>query len=122
MLELPEGVFGHLSFENIYLNNTNVRRIHPSVILSSKDRLVNMTIKHSLLEEFPFHHLSSLPHLTKLRLHHNYLTSIPAVQTHSLETLNLESNNISSLEEVGWETPNLRKLSLSEYATISPLR
>ncbi|CAG0894713.1 unnamed protein product [Darwinula stevensoni] len=111
--ELPEGIFGHLSLENIYLNNTGVRTIHPSVILSSKDRLVNMTIEYSLLEEFPFHLLSSLPRLTKLRLPHNSLTSVPAVRTDSLETLNLEYNNISIMEEVGWATPNLRKLSLS---------
>ena len=111
---LPEGAFGNLTFQEILIYNTSLRKIHPSVILNSKDRLVDLTIAHSRLEVFPFRLLPALSELKRLWLQNNSLSSVPALQSESLEVLYLYSNNIKRVEEDGWSTPNLRELQLSE--------
>ena len=117
MKDLPEGVFGDLSFEKILIYNTSLKTIHSSVILSSRDRLVDLTIAHSRLQGFPFSLLPTFPLLKKLWLQNNSLTSVPVLQSESLEVLYLYSNRITKVDEDGWATPNLRELYLSEYNT-----
>ncbi|CAG0892915.1 unnamed protein product [Darwinula stevensoni] len=116
--ELPDGVFGNISFKSIKLWKTAVETIHPSVILSSKDRLSYLTIGYSHLETFPFDLLQRLSHLEGLNLVMNLLTSLPALQSDSLRELKLLGNRISKVNEDGWATPNLRLLEL-DYNPIS---
>ncbi|CAG0886251.1 unnamed protein product [Darwinula stevensoni] len=111
--EIPDGVFRDVSFEHIIVNNTALRKIHPNALLPSKDRLVELTIQYSLLEDFPFQFLPKLSRLRFLHLQTNSLTSVPAIKSASLEVLSLSFNHISRIEESGWETPNLKFLLLS---------
>ncbi|CAG0884973.1 unnamed protein product [Darwinula stevensoni] len=110
--ELPEGVFGAHSFQNIYLSKTAVKAIHPSAILSSRGQLVNLTVENSRLGRFPFHVLSMFPRLEGLWLRNNSLTSVPAIHSESLEFLYLPNNGIEKIKENGWATPNLREIDL----------
>ena len=112
--ELPYEVFGNVSFKRISIEDTVIQRINETAILPSKDRLEWMTISNSRLEDFPFQILARLSRLKKLDLDNNYLTSMPAVRTTSLEKLIVHDNKISRVEEDGWETPNLKHLSMCE--------
>ena len=103
MKELPDGVFGDISFDHIIVNNTALRKIHPNALLPSKDRLVELTIQYSHLEEFPFQILPKLSLLRFLHLQANSLTSVTAIRSASLEALSLSFNHISRIEESGWQ-------------------
>ncbi|CAG0898520.1 unnamed protein product, partial [Darwinula stevensoni] len=140
--ELPEGSLGNLSFQEISLSNTFVKEIHPSVILFSKDCLVNLIIQKGLLEKFPFDvevipsakrtelrrlrkmpipcyippsNLMSIPLFTSL-LYSLFLVfgkaEVPALKSNSLEMVSLSGNKIETLEEDGWSTPNLKYLNI----------
>ncbi|CAG0886944.1 unnamed protein product, partial [Darwinula stevensoni] len=108
----PENAFQSISFESIYMYGTVVKAIDPSAVLASKDKLVRLEILFSRLEGFPVEILPQLPGLRDLDLSNNRLTSVPALQSQSLEELYLQSNNISRLEEAGWVTPKLRMFFL----------
>ncbi|CAG0896790.1 unnamed protein product [Darwinula stevensoni] len=112
--ELSDDVFGDLSFQVIMVGNTAVKRIHPSVILSSEDRLVNFTIRNSPLEEFPFYLLPRFPRLKILSLVNNSLTSVPELRSESLQLLSISRNKITRLEENAWVTPNLKFLDIGD--------
>ncbi|CAG0898263.1 unnamed protein product [Darwinula stevensoni] len=111
--ELPEGVFRDLSFQDIWVNYTALRRIHPAALLPSKDSLQTMTILFSDLDSFPLDMLPLFSRLKELSLRNNSLTSVPAIESDSLEILNLPYNNLAKVEGLGWRTPNLREFYIS---------
>ena len=114
MEELPEGTFGPVTFLRISIYNSEIRTLHPSVVLSSKDRLEDVIIQWSQLEGFPFEILPDLTQLLVLDLTGNSLTSVPSLQSFSLQELYLRSNNIANIEG-NWSTPGLKYLYLGEY-------
>ncbi|CAG0904264.1 unnamed protein product [Darwinula stevensoni] len=109
---LPEGAFGDISFEEIVVFQTSVASLHSTALLPSKDRLWRLTILESSLEEFPWEILPQLINLTHIYMSGNALTSLPPLQSASLQHLSLWKNVISHVE-AGWSLPNLRSLSLS---------
>ncbi|CAG0893879.1 unnamed protein product [Darwinula stevensoni] len=109
--ELPRGVFGDNSFEKIHVSRTFVASIHSADLLSSKDRLWRVTIKESSIEEFPWEILPQLTNLKELYLYSNHLTSLPHLQSASLEYFSISKNNVVHVQ-AGWYLPNLRDLSL----------
>ncbi|CAG0884309.1 unnamed protein product [Darwinula stevensoni] len=111
--ELPEGAFGSASFQSIRIRNTKLEAVHPAAILPSKDRLLVLDIQNSRLKEFPFEILPYLHRLLTLNLRGNSLTALPALQSISLRVISLPSNSIASVEEDGWNTPNLRVLDVA---------
>ena len=113
--ELPEGVARELSFQSIGVSDTALKRIHPSVIENSGERLVNLSIENSRLEEFPFGVLSTLHRLKGLWLQNNSLAVVPAIRSDSLELLYLSYNNITRVDADGWATPNMRHLDMSKW-------
>ncbi|CAG0899918.1 unnamed protein product [Darwinula stevensoni] len=112
VVELPEGFFGVLSFQQIRINNTAVKKVHSSAMLPLKHFNADLGIYNSLLKSFPFHILHVFQHLKQLWLHKNLLTSVPAFKSDSLEILSLRDNKITSVEFDGWATPKLRELYL----------
>ncbi|CAG0900104.1 unnamed protein product [Darwinula stevensoni] len=112
--ELPDGVFGEVSFERMYLEDCAVVTVHPTALLSSNESLYDLGIFSCPLEEFPFH---VLPQLNRLELLMIDTTSIgpdvPPIQSETLQSIVLTRNQISRLNETGWSTPNLRQLSLA---------
>ncbi|CAG0898476.1 unnamed protein product, partial [Darwinula stevensoni] len=113
--ELPEGVFGNISFQHIHMDDTGLERIHPSAILSSKNHLERLVVWNSpSFTEFPFHVLPVLRRLKDLLLFRCSLTSVPAVKNPSLIELTFQFNRISRIEEHGWDTPYLRKFIISD--------
>ena len=112
--ELPENVFRDLSFQDIWVNFTALRRIHPSALQPSRDSLETVTIMFSQLESFPFEILPDFSRLRLLSLWNSSLTYVPAIQSESLERLNLPFASIARVDEYGWATPNLRELNLGK--------
>ena len=110
--DLPEGVFGDVSFELFILERVEMITVHPSIILQSKERLQNLTIGGGL-EEFPWEVLPQLTRLYYLNLGGNSLTALPPLQSPTLEYLILGNNFIDALE-AGWSTPNLLQMLLCE--------
>ncbi|CAG0898887.1 unnamed protein product [Darwinula stevensoni] len=110
--DLPDGAFGNISFASMDLTLTNLKTIAPSALLPSRDRLVQLAVVHSSLEEFPFALLPRMQRLRILHLSHNLLTSVPPLQSQSLQELRLLNNHILKVEESGWATPNLKVLDI----------
>ncbi|CAG0884489.1 unnamed protein product [Darwinula stevensoni] len=112
--ELPDGIFGNISFASMHLSLTDLETIAPSALLPSRDRLAQLAVVHSSLEEFPFELLPSFSRLESLDLSHNALTSIPPLRSYSLQKLHLLNNLIRNVEEDGWDTPNLKELDIGK--------
>ncbi|CAG0904407.1 unnamed protein product [Darwinula stevensoni] len=115
--ELAAGVFGNVTFDHIFIWGTNLVTVDSSAVLSSKDRLEQLTIANSLLGDFPFQILPQMTQLRGLQLDSNLLKSVPALKSQSLQNLSLSLNQIETLES-GWSVPNLEILNIS-YNPIS---
>ena len=113
VLVLPEGAFGDVTFQEIYVHKTSLGSIHAGALLPSKDRLSTVEISDSLLDSFPWEILPELTSLESLHLHGNSFTSLPPLQSVSLEDFRIFTNEIAQLE-VGWSLPNLTVLDLGE--------
>ena len=113
--EISEEVIGNISFQNIVVNDTVMKRIHPSFIFPSKERLVNLNIENSHLEAFPFDLLSRFSRLKTVWLRNNFLTSIHNLKSETLQLLSISRNSLSEVNEDSWETPNLKYLDIGEY-------
>ncbi|CAG0879117.1 unnamed protein product [Darwinula stevensoni] len=111
--ELPEGLFGALSFQGIHIWNTAVKKVHPTAMLPLKQFLTYLAILDSRLENFPFNMLHQFQHLRELWLYNNLLTFVPAFKSDSLEILSLRANKITSVEFDGWATPKLREFGIA---------
>ena len=112
--ELPEDVFGSVSFQEIYLNSDlNLRIVHRAAILASKDRLKTLHLRNNALDDFAFDILPELTSLGELRLDGNILTALPSLSSGTLTFIALQGNNIDTLEP-GWNIPTLKTLDLGE--------
>ncbi|CAG0887766.1 unnamed protein product [Darwinula stevensoni] len=112
--ELSDGIFGDVSFKNIFIHTAqNLIAVHVSALLSSDDSLVEATFSLCDLEDFPWHVLPQMVALTKLDLHGNAFAKLPVLRSSTLEHLDLSDNNITALES-GWVLPNLRWLYMDE--------
>ncbi|CAG0906712.1 unnamed protein product, partial [Darwinula stevensoni] len=111
VLELPEGVFGEVTFEVIEMWYCAVVALHPSAIVPSADTLEFLNIGRCPLEDFPFHVLPQLIRLKNLFVGGTKIGGVVApLQSMTLEDLYLGVNQISALNETGWSTPNLKAL------------
>ncbi|CAG0888713.1 unnamed protein product [Darwinula stevensoni] len=117
--EFPESMFGNITFEKIYVWNTAVSVVHPSSLLTSKDRLQHLSITSSRIEEFPWEILFELTSLVELDLHGNILATLPALESPSLELLVVEGNKLSALEN-NWKIPNLKILDIGSGNSMPP--
>ncbi|CAG0895573.1 unnamed protein product [Darwinula stevensoni] len=115
--ELPEGVFGDVTFEEILVRGSAVASIHPAAVLPSNDRLRRLEISLSVLREFPWDVLPEFSDLTSLHFYSNVLTTLPHLRSASLTYFDISSNEIAELE-AGSSLPNLTSLVLS-YNPIS---
>ncbi|CAG0903943.1 unnamed protein product, partial [Darwinula stevensoni] len=108
--ELTEETFQSLTIQVIQIQRSAVKKIHLSASSPLRHQLEGLEISHSRLEDFPFHKLREFHRLRELWLNNNLLTSIPAIESDSLENLILQNNNITSVEFDGRTTPRLRRI------------
>ncbi|CAG0902817.1 unnamed protein product [Darwinula stevensoni] len=109
--QLPEGVFGDVTFQEIEVSRTSVESIDPEALLPSKDRLERLDINNSKLKEFPFEIIAQFSILTYLSLGANELTSLSSFQSSSLETLGVAGNQLTFFGNMS--LPNLRSFLMS---------
>ncbi|CAG0879489.1 unnamed protein product [Darwinula stevensoni] len=106
--ELPEGVFGDVSFQEMWLqDNRLLTSVHATALLPSKNRLVKIVLERGYVNSFPFDILPEMTALKELKMASNSLTEVPVLRSNSLEILDLAYNRIRSLKEGAWSLPNL---------------
>ena len=111
---MPEGVFGNVTFEEIYIDLTPLESVHLGAFLPLKDQLRILDIGGSALVEFPWAIVSAeFTRLTELWLTGSRVTTLPPLRSDILETLFIIDNEITELQ-TGWSLPNLRFLYLGE--------
>ncbi|CAG0889358.1 unnamed protein product [Darwinula stevensoni] len=117
--EIPERMFGDVSFEVIETFDCGIRSIHPSALLPSIDRLKLISMSEGALEQFPWDYVRNCTQLTTIDVTFNSITVLPPVQSKSLEVLGLVANYIPTLE-TGSYMPKLKFLSfcVSPYTRI----
>ena len=113
MSELPDGVFGDVSFQNIYVKTTDVDFVHPSALLSAKDDLERLWIWYSHLVDFPWETLTEFSKLVHVNLEFNEITEISSFENPTLEELYVSNNKIATLQN-GLSVPKLRNLNMSK--------
>ncbi|CAG0897814.1 unnamed protein product [Darwinula stevensoni] len=106
--DLPPGVFGSQSFQQMEIVFTDISTVDPSALSPSADRLTSLTMSENLVSSFPFDLLPEMRVLTHLDLSWNALTFLPAIRSSSLEALYLYMNRIDRFDEGTWSLPNLK--------------
>ncbi|CAG0896957.1 unnamed protein product [Darwinula stevensoni] len=109
--DMPEGMFGEVSFRSIGISNTSIKTIHPSSLLPSKDRLELLTVTRNPMEDFPWEALTHFARLGELRFWENAFTTLRPFESSSLGEVDLTANQIKTLE-AGSFAPNLFRLIL----------
>ncbi|CAG0905448.1 unnamed protein product, partial [Darwinula stevensoni] len=110
--ELPEGVFGDVTFRIVTISNTALRHVHPQAILPLKDRIRMLEITNCALQDFPWEIIPQLNEwLSSLFLSNNALTYVPPLQTRNLGLFHLDGNQIAKLDS-GWDIPTLMTLKM----------
>ncbi|CAG0902952.1 unnamed protein product [Darwinula stevensoni] len=84
--ELTKGIFGNVTFQEIFIWSTRLT-LDPAALLSSKDRLEDVSIMSSAMDEFPFHILPQLTKLKRLDLTGNLLKRVPALASPKYNTM-----------------------------------
>lgn len=95
--ELPGGIFGPVTFQNITLVRTNLSAISDTALASSASRLQLLDLGSNALASFPFATLGSYFLLQHLDLKRNKLGRISDLESSSLEYLKLDSNPLLEL-------------------------
>ncbi|CAG0899420.1 unnamed protein product [Darwinula stevensoni] len=108
---LLEGVFGEVTFKRVHVDATSLALLEPLVLLGFKDVLEEVRVLDSRLGSFGFVLLTALSHLAVLDLEGNALTVLPVLRNPSLQFLNVEMNQIATVEG-GWSVPNLKQLQM----------
>ncbi|CAG0889626.1 unnamed protein product [Darwinula stevensoni] len=110
--ELPEGVFGDVTFRIVTISNTALRHVHPMAILPLKDRISMLEITNCDLQDFPWEIIPQLNEwFNSLYLSNNALRYVPPLQTRNLVWLHLDGNQIAKLDS-GWEIATLMNLKM----------
>ncbi|CAG0879487.1 unnamed protein product [Darwinula stevensoni] len=111
--KLPEGAFGDVSFQEMWLRyNQVLASVHATALLPSKTRLVKLFLDYGNVNSFPFDILPEMTVLKELKMAFNSLTGVPVLHSTSLEILDLAYNQIQSLEEGAWYLPKLTTFRL----------
>ncbi|XP_063592162.1 oplophorus-luciferin 2-monooxygenase non-catalytic subunit-like [Penaeus indicus] len=95
--ELPGGIFGPVSFQNITLVRTNLSAVADTAFASSASRLLVLDLGSNALTSFPFATLGNYFLLQHLYLKRNRLGRILDLESSSLEILKLDSNPLLEL-------------------------
>ena len=111
---LQNDIFGDISFKylNVY-NAPNLVAIRPSVLLASRDTLVDASFGFGRLKSFPWWILPRMRALTRLDFQDNELTRLPALESDTLQYLIFRDNRISSVKD-RWTLPALKHLDLGQ--------
>ncbi|CAL4124927.1 unnamed protein product, partial [Meganyctiphanes norvegica] len=96
---LGEGVFGPVTFSEIYIHMSGVRVIEEGALMGSMETLKSLDIHDCYLETFPFHILPDLTAMIHLDLFTNLLqlNTLPQLESTTLKYLHLGENQITSV-------------------------
>ncbi|CAG0891884.1 unnamed protein product [Darwinula stevensoni] len=110
--EIPEEIFGYVSFRRIFVETTDVVFVDQSAFLSCRDDLAHLSFWYGHLERFPWQSLPQFVSLAILNLEFNEITAIDSFESPSLVTLRVSNNRIATLK-TGISAPNLNALIMN---------
>lgn len=96
--ELPGGVFGPVTFQNITIVRTKISAIAETAFASSASRLTFLDLASNDLTSFPFVTLGDYFVLQHLDLKKNQIGGVSDLVSSSLEYLKLDSNPLSEFD------------------------
>lgn len=115
--ELPGGIFGPVTFQNITLLRTNLSAVSDKAFASSASRLQLLDLGSNALTSFPFETLGDYFLLQHLDLKRNRLGRILELESSSLEYLKLDSNPLLELTATTFANARyLRALYLNDVS------
>lgn len=91
-LILPHGVFGDVSFEYVYINNTYLEKVEEEAFTASRDTLLSLNLVGNRIQSFPFETLPIYTVLHYLDLTENMLPYLPDILSDSLRFITLTGN------------------------------
>ncbi|CAG0889568.1 unnamed protein product [Darwinula stevensoni] len=110
--ELSGGIFGNVSFQHVFIMySENLVTIDPSFLLAMKDTLVTVSFTSGRLEDFPWDVVPQLVVIEQISLDGNAVTTVPELQSSTLQSLWLRDNRITTLQEK-WILPIFSSLAL----------
>ena len=110
---LPDGIFGPITFEEIYMSNNQLKTIGDNVFQNMNVTLRIVQISFNEIKQFPFDHMSSFTKIVKLVLSNNKLTLMANLNSKTLSYIDLNNNvglYFSGEEFIG--APNLSVIRL----------
>ncbi|XP_050705652.1 oplophorus-luciferin 2-monooxygenase non-catalytic subunit-like isoform X3 [Eriocheir sinensis] len=100
LYDLPAGVFGPVSFEEIDVTNTLIETVDEEAIVNSHNTLVRLNMRGNKINKFPFETLDLYVELIELDLANNQISGVmPDIVTEALTTLDLSGNTGITLTE-----------------------
>lgn len=94
---LPDGVFGDVSFTNIYVTGGVLQSVGEAALTSSFTTAKFLMFNNNQITDFPFHILSNFSKLTSMSLADNNLNELPDLFSESLEHLYINKNPLGSV-------------------------
>ncbi|XP_050705658.1 oplophorus-luciferin 2-monooxygenase non-catalytic subunit-like [Eriocheir sinensis] len=118
LYDLPAGVFGPVSFEEIDVMNTLIETVEEEAIVNSHNTLVRLNMRGNEINTFPFETLDLFVELRELDLSDNKFSGVmPDIVTEALTTLDLSGNTGFTLTQTVFiGSPYLQVLRLNNMA------
>lgn len=115
LIDLPAGVFGDVSFNEVDITNTFIRTVEEETLVNSHNTLVRLNMRKNNISWFPFETLKLYVKLQHLDLSYNKLSGvIPDIVTEALTFLDLSGNTGFTLTQTVFEfSPLLQELRLN---------
>ncbi|XP_050705565.1 oplophorus-luciferin 2-monooxygenase non-catalytic subunit-like [Eriocheir sinensis] len=85
LLDLPAGVFGDVSFNEIDITNTVIHTVEEETLVNSHNTLVRLNMEENKISWFPFETLKLYVQLTELDLSYNNFSGVmPDIEMEAL--------------------------------------
>ena len=116
IVSLSQGIFGNKYFDFVTIEGTTLNSIADNVFMNSQESLNYFNLANNKIDLFIFEALLEYQKLISVDLSNNAITNLPALESGTLLTLNLNNNRNLQLRD-GAATfmgvPNLEVLKLS---------
>ncbi|KAK8392980.1 hypothetical protein O3P69_013188 [Scylla paramamosain] len=120
---LPDGVFGEVSFTNIYVTGGVLESVGEAALTSSFNTAERLMFNGNRISNFPFHILSNFSKLTSMSLAYNNLNELPDLSSDTLENLYINNNplgNVAASTFMGTPAISVVYLQETELQQIIP--
>nr|XP_045620685.1 oplophorus-luciferin 2-monooxygenase non-catalytic subunit-like [Procambarus clarkii] len=97
VLMLEDGVFGSVTFKNLFIDHGVLEGMTEAALIGSSDTVNIISLRNNRIYNLPFGTMDSYTVMESLDLSENLLGELPALSSHSLKVLNIHSNSLGVL-------------------------